>query len=150
MRTNAKKVISLFIFLSFISSVETLNGQTVIEQLKNNGETVEFGKALEKTNIDERLNKSGPFTLLAPSNKAFAKLQSAQKSNSNLLLNHIFTGLATKRSLMAMSEVTCLSGRTITLRNTKDQELSVESYRIIAFNIKADNGVIHIIDGVIK
>ncbi len=150
MRTNAKKVISLFILLSFIWSVETINGQTVIEQLKNNSETVQFGEALEKTNIDERLNKAGPFTLLAPSNKSFAKLQSAQKNNSNLLLNHVFTGLATKRSLMAMSEVTCLSGRTITLRNTKDQELSVDSYRIIAFNIKADNGVIHIIDGVIK
>lgn len=150
MGSQIKRIVRLSILLAFVCSVEPLNGQTVVQQLKNNNQTTHFGQALEDADLAERLNKPGPFTLLVPSNKAFDKLQAAQKTNNNLLLNHIFTGMATKRSLEVMSEVTCLSGRTITVNKTKDQQLSVDSYRIIAANIKADNGIIHIIEGVIE
>lgn len=124
--------------------------QTVMQKLKANGQTTEFARALEETGIDDRINKQGPFTLFAPSNNAFNSLSSIEKGNNNLLLNHIFTGMATERSLKAMSNVTCLSGRNLTLQNDNNQGLTINSIKIVNSNIKADNGVIHIIDGVIK
>lgn len=138
-------LVTAWLFLSFAS----VQGQTVMQKLKSNSETSGFAKALEESEINEKLNGSGPFTLFAPSNSAFNSLSSVQKSNDNLLLNHIFTGLATKRSLSVMSEVTCLSGENLKIESS-GQDISINEIRIVETNIKADNGVIHIIGGVIN
>ncbi|HKK46188.1 MAG TPA: fasciclin domain-containing protein [Balneolaceae bacterium] len=145
------KIPKLFFMAAFVLSFHAAKGQSIMQKLKSNNQTSHFAQALEKTDLSSKLNKSGPYTLFAPSNKAFDKLTSTQQENSQLLLNHIFTGMATERSLKAMTEVTCLSGKTIKLKDAKNgQSVSVDSYVIIAPNIRASNGVIHIINGVIK
>lgn len=146
---NYRNIIPILVSASIFLSFTSVQGQTVMQKLKSNSETTEFAKALEQTNIDDRLNQSGPFTLFAPSNSAFTRISSVQQNNDNLLLNHIFTGLATKRSLSVMSEVTCLSGQNLKIERN-GQDISINQVRIVEANIKADNGVIHIIDGVIN
>ena len=136
--------------ISLLLLVEVGSAQNVISKLKSNSQTSHFGRALEQANLQERLNQSGPFTLFAPSNAVFDKLSSGQKSDRQLLLNHIFTGMATERSLKAMSEVTCLSGQTLSIVVDNSQRLKVNDVLIVRSNIRADNGVIHIIEGVIK
>lgn len=146
-----KKIPKLFFITAFILSFHVARSQSIMQKLKANNQTSHFAQALEKTNLSSKLNSSGPYTLFAPSNEAFDKLTATQKENSQLLLNHIFTGMATERSLKAMKEVTCLSGKTIKLKGAENgQSVSVDSYVIIASNIRASNGVIHIINGVIK
>jgi uncharacterized surface protein with fasciclin (FAS1) repeats len=58
--------------------------------------------------------------------------------------------MATKRNLKAMSNITSLSGHKFVVESDKNQQLTVASYQILNSNIKADNGVIHMIDGVIQ
>lgn len=144
-----KKIFGLALVLSCIIAFSDIQAQSILEKLKSNGQTTQFAQALENEGISERLNESGPFTVFAPTNSAFDELSLGQKSNSSLLLNHILTGMATERSLRAMSDITCLSGQTITIQNQNGSNLSIESNRISVSNIKANNGVIHIIDGVI-
>ena len=144
-----QRLVLLLTCLSFIWTINISYGQTVVEKLKSNNQANHFAQALEDADLDTKLNGSGPFTLFAPSNEAFDALSSGQKLNSDLMLNHILTGMATERSLKAMSEVTCLSGRTVTI-NEENGQLSVGAIRILSSNIRAKNGVIHIIDGVIK
>lgn len=148
MKNYRRDIIPVLVTATLLLSFASAQGQNVMQKLKSNTETSEFAKALEQTNIDDRLNGSGPFTLFAPSNSAFNSLSSVQKNNNNLLLNHIFTGLATKRSLSVMSEVTCLSGENLKI-DSNGQDISINEVRIVEANIKADNGVIHIISGVI-
>lgn len=124
--------------------------QTIMETLKNNSQTAHFAAALEESNLDDRLNKDGPFTIFVPANKEFNGLSSWQKSSDDLLLNHIFMGMATERSLKVMSNVTFLSGKTIPIENNGNGQVLVNSYYLEDSNIKANNGVIHIISGVIK
>lgn len=150
MKGYRKNIISFLFTIGLTFLMISAQAQTVMQKLKANGKTTEFARALEETGIDDRINKQGPFTLFAPSNNAFNSLSSIEKGNNNLLLNHIFTGMATERSLKAMSNVTCLSGRNLTLQNDNDQGLTINSIKIVNSNIKADNGVIHIINGVIK
>jgi uncharacterized surface protein with fasciclin (FAS1) repeats len=150
MKSYRKHIITFLITCGFTFAVMSAQSQTVLQKLKANNQTTEFAIALEDANIDKKINQKGPFTLFAPSNDAFSKLSSIQRGNNDLLLNHIFTGMATERSLKAMSNVTCLSGRNLTIQNNNGQELLINSTRIISSNIKAENGVIHIIDGVIK
>lgn len=143
------KILGLVLALSFLLIFSNIQAQSIVDKLKSNSQTTQFAQALENAGINERLNESGPFTVFAPTNTAFDELSLGQKSDSNLLLNHILTGMATERSLRAMSDITCLSGQTITIQNQNNSNLAIESNQISVSNIKANNGVIHIIDGVI-
>lgn len=147
--TLPQKIFGLVLTLSFLTAFPNVQAQSVLDKLKSNSQTTQFAEALENAGIDERLSQSGPFTVFAPTNSAFEELSMGQKSDSNLLLNHILTGMATERSLRAMSDITCLSGQTISIQNQNGSNLAIESNRISISNIKASNGVIHIIDGVI-
>lgn len=148
MKHIKKYIWILFILIGFVWPMDTVNGQSIMNKLKANNSTVHFANALEEANLDKKLQNSGPFTLFVPTNEAFNSLNFGQKSNSNILLNHILTGMATERNLKLMSDVTCLSGKTITIEN--NGKLRIDSYLLVDSNIKANNGVIHIIDGVIK
>jgi len=146
-----KRIPNLFFVAAFVLSFHTARSQSVMQKLKSNRQTSHFAQALEKANLDNRLNGDGPFTLFAPTNQAFDRLNASQKVDKKILLNHIFTGLASERSLEVMTEVTCLSGKTIKLKNIDHgKSVSVGSYSIVNSNIKADNGIIHVINGVIR
>lgn len=146
-----KRVPRLFFVSIFVLSFHIARSQSIMQKLANNKQTSHFAQSLINANLDSRLNGSGPYTILAPANKAFDKLSDSQKKDDQLLLNHIFMGMATERSLEAMNEVTCLSGKTIKLEKINGgKSITVDSYMIVTSNIKADNGVIHIINGVIK
>lgn len=145
----SKKIFGLAFALCVLISFPDVQAQSILDKLTSTSQTTQFAQALENTGINERLNQSGPFTVFAPTNTAFDQLSTGQKSDSSLLLNHILTGMATERSLRAMSDITCLSGQTISIQNQSGNNLAIESNRIRVSNIKASNGVIHIIDGVI-
>lgn len=147
---NQNKIVRISIFLCFLFACSNIQAQTIIEKLKSNSETTQFAKALENSDVANRFNESGPFTVFVPSNRAFGSLSSGQQTDTNLLLNHILTGMATERSLRAMSDITSLSGMTITIQNQNGEALSIANNQITTSNIKANNGIIHIIDGVIE
>lgn len=152
MEFRYKKILGTFFICLFLSNLnigETY-AQTVLEVLKNNAQTSAFSAALDNTGLTERLSQDGPYTLFVPANKAFNKLSADEKSDSNLLLNHIITGTATERSLKHISNMTCLSGITIEVVEMDDNSISVQDYPLIKSNIRADNGIVHIIGGVIK
>lgn len=151
MDKQIKNIIRRLLFiLALTIIIVPARAQTVMQKLKTLSETNHFAQALEDANLNTRLNQSGPFTVFAPSNSAFDKLSARQKTNNQVLLNHIFTGMATERSLKLMSDITCLSGQTIKIQNRSGNNISVNSFTVISSNIKVNNGVIHIIDGVIK
>lgn len=139
--------IGLYLFLGSFTFVQA---QTVLEVLQSNGQTSEYAAAIGRAGLSDRLEKDGSFTVFAPSNSAFNKITETQKSNSDLLLNHVITGTATKRSLQHMSQITCLSGITVEVAQMNDNSLSIQNYALVESNIEADNGVVHIIDGVIE
>lgn len=144
------KFLKTALILSFFVVFTDVQAQSVLEKLKSNSQTSQFAKALENADLADRLRQAGPFTVFAPTNSTFNDLSVGQQSNNNLLLNHILTGMATERSLRAMSDITCLSGQTISIQNQNGNNLAIESNKIIKSNIRASNGIIHIIDGVIK
>lgn len=138
--------------LFFVCSLWTLNfagAQTVMNVLESNSQTTAFAQALEQVGLTERFTNSGPFTVFAPSNQAFNNLPEWQQTDESILLNHFFTGRATARRLSVMNNVTVLSGETVNVSGDIGN-LSVGSYEVLDANIRANNGVIHIINGVIR
>ncbi|SHF51197.1 Uncaracterized surface protein containing fasciclin (FAS1) repeats [Fodinibius roseus] len=151
MKNRCRKFLGAVTLLLLMGSYTTTDAQTVLEVLKSNGQTSQFAAAIERAGLDDRFDqRNGSFTVFAPSNGAFAKISASEKNNSQLILNHIITGTATKRSLQHMSQMTCLSGLTVEVAQMDNNSLSIQNYPLIESNIQADNGVVHIIDGVIQ
>jgi uncharacterized surface protein with fasciclin (FAS1) repeats len=100
---------------------------------------------------------SGAFTVFAPTNAAFAKLGLVNPEDlnalqkpflTNVLLYHVNNGNTLQAALTGGSSVPSLLGPTKRIIN-RNGEFFVNGSKILATNIKADNGTVHVIDRVI-
>jgi len=111
--------------------------------------------AVQIAGLVEALKSPGPFTVFAPNDEAFAKLppgtvESLVKSPPQLgriLKYHVVAGKLMKEDLAKLSSVTSLEGSPIPIDCSDAFE--VKNSTVIAADIEADNGVIHVIDRVI-
>ena len=115
--------------------------------------------ALEAAELNDDLaDPNGPFTVFAPTNEAFAALGGAldtllQPENQNdlidVLQNHVVSGEYEAEQVVSLSEVETLNGAMPTI-TVSGAEVSINSTSTVtATDIKALNGVIHVIDTVI-
>lgn len=127
--------------------------QHLMSVIKNQNNLSAFAKALETTGLDQQLSGEGPYTVFAPTNTSFRKEISGKNISSsgmkNMLLNHIMTGYATKRNIQLMSKISTLGNATLVVKTDKDG-VKINNIRVIEMNKKAQNGVVHIMDGVLK
>ncbi|MDX1671951.1 MAG: fasciclin domain-containing protein, partial [Balneolaceae bacterium] len=66
-----------------------------------------------------------------------------------IILNHMITGLATKRKLKMMNNIPTLGGIHLKMKSTNG-DLQINKAVVIQANIKASNGVIHIVDELLQ
>ena len=127
--------------------------QTVLVKLEQTKEISLFSQAIVDSGLDNELNDKSTYTFFAPSDNILEKeIGDKNYSPSRLkafLLNHIMTGWATEKNLKSMSKATTMGG--ITLEITwENEQITVNDAKVIKSNIKANNGVIHVIDRVLK
>jgi|SRR5699024_602820 len=146
---NTTKIVTSAFVLIFALNFASASGQNVLQKIQNEPQLSAFAAALTNAGLKAKLTSGGPFTVFAPSNNAFNSLAPNKKSKKGLLLNHIITGNATKRSLKYMDHIISLSGNSIDIKKN-NSTLTVQNHSLVKSNIDADNGVIHIIDGVIN
>ena len=111
--------------------------------------------AVQVAGLVDALKSPGPFTVFAPNDEAFAKLppgtvESLVKSPPQLgriLKYHVVAGKLMKEDLAKLNSVTSLEGSPISIDCSDGFE--VKNSTVIAADIEADNGVIHVIDRVI-
>ena len=101
------------------------------------------------------LATGGPFTVFAPHDDAFAKLPPGTVQTlvdnppqlGRILQYHVVSGTLHKADLAEKGTVVSLEGSPIPVRVGENFE--VKNATVIAADIDADNGVIHVIDTVI-
>ncbi len=111
--------------------------------------------AVKAANLVDALKSPGPFTVFAPTDDAFAKLPPGTIQTlvqnvpqlARILTFHVVAGKYTKADLEKLDFVTSLEGSPIKLDFTDGFE--VKNATVIAPDIEADNGIIHVIDNVI-
>jgi uncharacterized surface protein with fasciclin (FAS1) repeats len=111
--------------------------------------------AVQAANLVDALKSPGPFTVFAPTDDAFAKLppgtiQTLVQNTPQLariLTYHVVSGKLMKADLAKVNSVTSLEGSPISIDCS--DEFEVKNATVIAADIEADNGVIHVIDNVI-
>lgn len=111
--------------------------------------------AVVATNLQGTLSGAGPFTVFAPTNTAFAAaptgLTTAQLTT--VLTYHVIAGQVLSTGIPFGAKVnTVASGKTITINNTTPPTITDSTAapaKIVAVDVRASNGVIHVIDKVL-
>lgn len=131
----------------------------VINTLKDN-DVANFSILLDGlqqvTDLDKTLKNNGPYTLFAPTDKAFKKMPDddrqtlwANKKKLNQILKyHIVFGQIPDAALRKGKKLKTLEGHSISI-TTKGGDLYADAAQISTSDIPCSNGVIHIIDDVI-
>ena len=134
---------------------------TVVDLAVADGRFTTLVAALQATGLDSVLAAhDGVFTVFAPTDEAFAALGQATinallndtDTLSNILLTHVISG-ATIDSVTAFSlsggSAETASGTNVNLA-IRDGSLFINNARVVQTDIKAENGIIHVLDAVIQ
>jgi uncharacterized surface protein with fasciclin (FAS1) repeats len=111
--------------------------------------------AVQAANLVDTLKSPGPFTVFAPTDEAFAKLPPGTIQTllqnipqlARILTFHVVPGKLTQADLTTLGTVTSVEGSTIPINGADGFE--VKNATVVAADIEADNGIIHVIDRVI-
>lgn len=112
--------------------------------------------AVEAAGLTDALTGEGPLTVFAPTDDAFAALPAGvvdyllahPELLTQVLTYHVVNGSVMAADVMGMTEAATLQGGTIAVA-ASDMGVTVDSVNVIATDIAASNGVIHVIDGVL-
>ncbi len=111
--------------------------------------------AVKAANLVDVLKSPGPFTVFAPNDEAFAKLPPGTVTTlvqnipqlARILTFHVVPGKLMKEDLAKLGTVTSIEGSPIPIDCSDGFE--VKNATVVAADIEADNGVIHVLDRVI-
>jgi len=114
--------------------------------------------ALQAADLVETLKSKGPFTVFAPTDEAFGKLPEGtikellkpenKDKLTSILTYHVVPGRVTAADVVKLSKAKTAEGSEAKIR-VKDGKVYVDNALVTATDIKAGNGVIHVIDSVI-
>ena len=113
--------------------------------------------AVQAAGLEEALRGEGPFTVFAPTDAAFAALPASTvealladpEALADILLYHVLSGEVMAADVTDGLEAETLQGQMVSFALHSDGAVTINGARIIATDIRASNGVIHVIDAVI-
>jgi uncharacterized surface protein with fasciclin (FAS1) repeats len=116
--------------------------------------------ATQAAGLVETLNTKGPYTLFAPTDEAFAKLPPGTVDSllkdipklTSILTYHVIEGAVPAAEVIVHKNLTTLQGQDLKVDASKwhlHKSVKINDADIITADVKADNGVIHIIDKVL-
>jgi uncharacterized surface protein with fasciclin (FAS1) repeats len=132
--------------------------ENIVEVAAATGRFEMLGRAIHAAGLAGTLSEEGPFTLFAPTDKAFAKMPSAdlralledEATLHQLLSYHIVPSKVRAPRRRLPSSVTTLGGNELKIAVVlEDGGYRIGEARIVKTNIRASNGVIHAIDTVL-
>lgn len=113
--------------------------------------------AVKAAGLVEILQGKGPFTVFAPTDAAFAAIQSevdkllkpeSKQKLSKILTYHVVSGKMKAADLKDGQELTTVEGSKLKVM-VKDGKVMVGNAKVTTADISASNGVIHVIDKVL-
>lgn len=114
--------------------------------------------AVKAADLVETLKGEGPFTVFAPTDEAFAKLPEGTLADllkpenkeklAGILTYHMVPGKVMAEDAMKLSSAKTANGKEFAIMQ-KDGAVYVDNAKVVKTDIKASNGVIHVIDAVI-
>ena len=166
-----KKLAFIFTTVVALAFSTTTNAQkTIVDVAVGNDDFSTLVTALKAADLVSALQGKGPFTVFAPTNAAFGKIDKNtlstllkpenKKALANILTYHVVPSklmasdvVAALKKNKGRVEVKGLNGQVLTVMS-KDGKIWIKDQKnnyseIVATDVKASNGVIHVIDTVV-
>ena len=122
------------------------------------GQFTTLAAALEAAGLIDTLKGDGPFTVFAPTDEAFSKLpagtvESLLKPENRdklvaILTYHVVSGKVYAKDVVKLDQATTVNGAAVSI-DVIDDNVKIDAATVVLPDIKASNGVIHVIDSVI-
>lgn len=127
----------------------------LLDTASKSSEIKTFIAAVKTAGLESTFKNEGPFTVFAPANSAFEKLDPEQRENllkdkaklAGLITHHIIAG-KTLVSEVKPGNTKALDGNEVTLKSDNGK-VTVDGANVTQSDIIADNGVIHIVDSLV-
>jgi len=147
--------LSLSAFVPLASAGAT-NQRNIVQTAVAAGQFKTLVALVKEAGLASTVQGTGPFTVFAPTDAAFAKVPKATLAALKhdraklraVLLYHVLKGKVTAAKIVKLHSVKTLNGQSLTVR-VKNGVVMVGGIRVIKTNVAASNGVIHVIDGVL-
>jgi len=165
-----KLILVLTTFVAFTVSQNATAQKTIVDVAVSNDNFSTLVTALKAADLVGALQGDGPFTVFAPTNDAFAKVDKNalnsllqpenKKALANVLTYHVIPSKLMASDVVAALkkgngkvEVKALNGQVLTVMQ-KDGKIWLKDQNgnyseITATDVKGSNGVIHVIDSVV-
>jgi len=156
LRTPRWIAIAVGVGMMLAADAAQARGGNLIQRLERDGRFTTLLTALEIAGLKNTVATGGVFTVLAPTDDAFAALPPGTVESlvtnvpalQNILLYHVLGGREMLHKLVRDSTATTLQGNPIlTLRD--GWKVRINGQRVIHPSLYASNGIIHPIEGVL-
>jgi len=153
-----------------ITDIQTYNGvihvidsvilppKDIVDIAVADGRFTTLAAALEAAGLVETLKGTGPFTVFAPTDDAFAKLPAGTveellkpeklEALKNILLYHVVEGRVRADAVVSLESAKTVLGQDLVIK-IEDGKVYINDAQVIITDIEALNGVIHVIDTVL-
>lgn len=141
---------------SQIASVEQAATANIVDTAVAAGNFKTLVAAVQAAGLVDTLKGPGPFTVFAPTDAAFAALPAGTVDAllkdpaklKDILLYHVVSGAVTSGDVVKLTQAKTVGGGNLTV-SVSGSTVRVNDATVTAVDIKATNGVIHVIDKVL-
>ncbi|MBQ4799021.1 fasciclin domain-containing protein [Pseudoalteromonas sp. MMG006] len=130
----------------------------VVEVAVENGSFTTLVAAVKAAGLVETLQGKGPFTIFAPTDAAFSKLPEGtvemllKPENKDkltaVLTYHVVSGKVMAADVMKVDSAKTLQGQSVMVK-ANSMGVMINDAKVVKADVKASNGVIHVIDTVL-
>ncbi len=133
-----------------------LPSKSVVDIIVNSTELNTLETAVRSAGLLSTLSGAGPFTVFAPTDKAFSAIPASTlqsllkdpKTLSKILTYHVVAGTAKSGDLSDGQIIKTVNGKDVKV-TFKDGNIFINNAKVVVADIIGNNGVVHIIDAVL-
>ncbi|MSQ98057.1 MAG: fasciclin domain-containing protein [Xanthomonadales bacterium] len=156
-------ILSVLLIAVFGLTASALAGSAkpmdIVDTAVADGRFKTLAAALGAADLVGTLKGTGPFTVFAPTDEAFAKLPAGTLDNlllpenkqklTDILLYHVVSGKVMAAEVVKLTKVKTVLGKDVTITVRDGKVFLNETVQVIITDIVTSNGVIHVVDGVL-
>jgi uncharacterized surface protein with fasciclin (FAS1) repeats len=141
-----------------VAGAQSMASKDIVDTAVANGSFKTLATALKAAGLVDTLKGTGPFTVFAPTDAAFAKLPAGTVETllkpenrdklRRILTYHVVPGKVASTEVVKMKSAKAVSGDSVSI-SLKDGGVMIDGAKVVTADVAASNGVIHVIDTVL-
>ncbi len=141
-----------------VGGANMVPSKNIVENAAASADHTTLVAAVTAAGLAETLSGTGPFTVFAPTNEAFAKLPAGAVDNllkpemkadlTSVLTYHVVPGAAMAADLKDGQKLKTVQGKELTV-SIKDGKVMIDGATVTIADVVSSNGVTHVIDAVV-